>query len=63
VDWIQLIKDVGFPVFVAVYLLVRFDGLLVALDKREAHEAELLQQVLEELRRFNESRGGQRAAQ
>ena len=61
-DWIQLIKDVGFPVFVAVYLLVRFDGLLVALDKREEHEAELLEQLLNEMRKLNEFHGGQRTA-
>lgn len=32
-EWAGLIKDVGFPIGVAIYLLYRFDGLLRDLTK------------------------------
>lgn len=44
-DVIKAIKDVGFPIGVAIYLLVRFDRLMVAIIEAQAKELEVLYQL------------------
>ena len=41
-QWATLCAQLGFPVLVAGYLLIRFDGLLRALITAEATESTLL---------------------
>jgi hypothetical protein len=45
----QLVRDFGFPVFVAAYLLVRFDGLICGLTNEMRAQTELLKVLITRL--------------
>lgn len=44
---LKAVAQLGFPIFVAVYLLVRFDSLIRALQAQESAELALLQRIVE----------------
>jgi len=63
-DVIKVVAQLGFPIFVAVYLLVRFDALLTLIATNQEHQRELLGEVRdllrllqEPVRRFKENGG------
>ena len=54
-EWARLIGQLGFPILVATYLMVRFDGLLTALLRAEADESRLLQDLNAAIDRLTEA--------
>ncbi|HEY2108234.1 MAG TPA: YvrJ family protein [Candidatus Binataceae bacterium] len=42
---IKLVRDVGFPIALVLYLLVRFDRLMSSLIQHSATELEILYQI------------------
>lgn len=44
-QWAQLIGQLGFPIMVATYLMVRFDGLITTLIQAEKDESLLLTEL------------------
>jgi hypothetical protein len=44
-DLVKLVKDVGFPIGLAIYLLVRFDRMVTKVIENSTRELEILCQL------------------
>jgi hypothetical protein len=46
---VKIVRDVGFPIGITIYLLVRFDRLMQLIVQQTAKELEILYQIRDEL--------------
>ena len=44
-EWTAIVRDIGFPIFVAVYLLTRFDRMLSHISENSDQEIVLLKEI------------------
>jgi len=57
---LKAVAQLGFPIFVAAYLLIRMETLVNRLIELTLSQHELLRQIREELRELVKSNGGHR---
>jgi len=54
-QWATLIGQLGFPIMVASYLMVRFDGLITTLISAEKDESVMLTELNHSIDRLSEA--------